>query len=176
MILAIPGSLQRSSVNSAALRAAARAAARDGIVVKVDDAPRHLPHFDPDLELAPPEPVVRFRRACESAAGVLLAVPEYAFGIPGTLKNALDWTVRSGSLYQKTVTVLDVAPPGRGAHVREALDHVLTAIAADVIRSSVLVTEADRGADGEIRTPRVIDELGKVVAALAHRAGLDRAA
>lgn len=176
MILAISGSLKRSSVNSAALRAAARAAARDAIAVTIDDAPRHLPHFDPDLEFAPPEPVVRFRGACESAAGVLLAVPEYAFGIPGTLKNALDWTVRSGSLHQKTVTVLDVAPPGRGAHAREALDHVLTAIAADVIHASVLVTETDRDADGEIRDPRVVDELREVVIALAHRAGLDRAA
>jgi len=98
VILALSGSLKLHSLNSAALRAAASTVARDGIVVEVDDSVRRLPHFDPDLEAAPPETVVRFRGRCEAAAGVLLAVPEYAFGIPGAFKNALDWTVGSGSL------------------------------------------------------------------------------
>ena len=65
--------------------------------------------------------MLRFREACEAAAGVLLAVPEYAFGIPGAFKNALDWTVGSASLYLKPITVLKVSPPGRGASVRSAL-------------------------------------------------------
>ena len=97
MILALSGSLNPSSINRAVLRAAASAGARDGVLVTVDDSVRALPHFDPALEEAPPEAVVRFRAACESAAGVLVAVPEYAFGIPGAFKNALDWTVGSGS-------------------------------------------------------------------------------
>ena len=113
MILAISGSLKRSSINSAVLRAAALAAARDGVVVDIDDAVRQLPHFDPDLEGTPPDVVLRFRARCESAAGLLFAVPEYAFGIPGSFKNALDWTVGSGALYRKPVALLDVAPPGR---------------------------------------------------------------
>jgi chromate reductase, NAD(P)H dehydrogenase (quinone) len=71
---------------------------------------RELPHFDPDLEGAPPETALRLLTACESAPGVLLSVPEYAFGIPGAFKNALDWTVGSTCLYRKPVTVLDIAP------------------------------------------------------------------
>ena len=89
MILAISGSLKRSSVNSAALRAAASAAARSGIAITIDDAVRELPLFEPDLAAAPPEPV-SLRAACEAAEGVLLSVPEYVFGIPGAFKNALD--------------------------------------------------------------------------------------
>ena len=89
-ILAISGSLRRSSINSAVLRAAAAAAARDGVLVVVDHSVRGLSHFDPDLEIEPPEAVRHFRAACEEAAGVLLAVPEYTFGIPGSFKNALD--------------------------------------------------------------------------------------
>jgi hypothetical protein len=77
-ILAVSGSLRRSSINSAVLRAAA-AAARDCAVVVIDDSVRGLPHFDPDLETKPPEPVLRFRAACEGAVGVLLAVPEYTW-------------------------------------------------------------------------------------------------
>jgi chromate reductase len=167
-ILAISGSLRRSSINSAVLRAAA-AAARDGAVVVIDDSVRELPHFDPDLETGPPEPVLRFRAACEEAAGVLLAVPEYTFGIPGSFKNALDWTVGSGSLYRKPITLLDVAPPGRGAHVREALDLVFRAHGADVARRSVPVTRSDRNAAGEVNDPRIIGELRAVVAELVKR-------
>ena len=137
MILAISGSLRRSSINSAVLRAAAATAARDGLAIAVDEFVRKLPHFDPDLEAEPPEAVLRFRARCEGAAGVLLAVPEYAFGIPGAFKNALDWTVGIGSLYRKPMGVLNVAPPGRGAQVREALGLVLTALDADVAYVSI---------------------------------------
>ena len=74
---------------------------------------------------------------------MLLAVPEYAFGIPGAFKNALDWTVGSGSLYRKPVAVLSVAPPGRGVHVREALRLVLKALDADVAHHWVPVSRSD---------------------------------
>jgi len=168
-ILAISGSLRRSSINSAVLRAAAAAAARDGTRVVIDHSVRELPHFDPDLEIDPPEAVLRFRAACEEAAGVLLAVPEYTFGIPGSFKNALDWTVGSGSLYRKPITILDVAPPGRGAHARVALDLVFKAHNADVARYSIPVAPADRNAAGEVDDPRIIAELRAVVAELARR-------
>ena len=170
MILALSGSLNPASINRAVLRAAASAAARDGILVTVDDSVRALPHFDPALEEAPPEPVLRFRVACESAAGVLLAVPEYAFGIPGAFKNALDWTVGSGSLYRKPVAVLGVAPPGRGTHVREALRLVLTALGADDDYHWVPVARSDLRQDGEVDEPRILAELAGVVRDLALRA------
>jgi chromate reductase, NAD(P)H dehydrogenase (quinone) len=175
-ILAISGSLRRDSVNAAALRAAALAAARDGLVVRIDESPRALPHFDPDLEPFPPEPVRRFRQACADASGVLLAIPEYTFGIPGAFKNALDWTVGSGSLYRKPVALLHVAPPGRGGHLREALSHVLRAHNADVTHHAVLVAPRDRDANGEIGDALIVEQLRSVVAELAHRANTSRAA
>jgi len=86
-ILAISGSLRASSVNSAALRVAAAA----GISVAIDDAVvRELPPFDPDLEAERPPLVAAFDAACLAAPGVLISVPEYAHGIPGAFKNALD--------------------------------------------------------------------------------------
>jgi chromate reductase, NAD(P)H dehydrogenase (quinone) len=171
MILALSGSLRRTSVNGAALRAAAAAAAaRSGITVTIADVVRELPHFDPDLEHTPPDVVLRFRTACENAAGVLLSVPEYAFGIPGAFKNALDWTVGAGSLYRKPITVLDVAPPGRGGSVRRALDLVLKALDADVVHRSVPISQADRNASGEITSPEITEELYAIVSDLAGRA------
>jgi chromate reductase, NAD(P)H dehydrogenase (quinone) len=171
MILALSGSLNPRSINSAVLRSAATAAAREGIVVTVDDSVRGLPHFDPALEGAPPEAVARFRAAFETAAGVLLAVPEYAFGIPGAFKNALDWTVGSGSLYRKPVAVLSVAPPGRGMHVRQALRLVLRALDADDDYHWVPVARSDLRPDGVVDDPRILAELERVVRDLALRAG-----
>ena len=175
-ILAISGSLRRTSVNSAALRAAAAAAAAAGIAVTIDDAVRALPHFDPDLEAEPPEVVAPFDAACAASAGVLISVPEYAHGIPGAFKNALDWTVGSGSLYAKPVAVLDVAPPGRGRYVREALDHVFAAMQSDVVHYAVPVAAADRDAEGEIVGVDVLAALGGVVTDFARRIGLHAAA
>jgi NAD(P)H-dependent FMN reductase len=176
MILALSGSLNPNSINSAALRTAAFAAARDGILVAVDESVRELPHFDPALEGAPPEAVVRFRAAVETAAGVLLAVPEYAFGIPGAFKNTLDWTVGSGSLSRKPVAVLSVAPPGRGMHVREALSLVLRALDADDDYHRVPIARSDLRPDGGIDDPRILAELARVVRDLAFRAGAASAA
>jgi NAD(P)H-dependent FMN reductase len=173
VILAISGSLRLSSLNSAALRAAARAAARTGIEVALADAVRTLPPFDPDLEPEPPLVVRRFREACERADAVLLAVPEYAFGIPGAFKNALDWSVGSGALYQKPVAVLSVAPAGRGGDVRAALDRVLTALDCRVTHHSVPISTADL-VEGEVPDGAIAHELLRVVgvlAALARSAG-----
>ncbi len=171
-ILAISGSLRRASTNSAVLRAAAVAAARGGIRVEIADSLRDLPPFDPDLETRPPQSVLRFRTACEDAAGVLLAVPEYTFGIPGSFKNALDWMVQSGSLYRKPVTVLKISPPGRGGHVREALKLALSAHGAAVVHRSLPVSRRDLDARGEVSDPRIITELRGVVVELRTRGAL----
>lgn len=170
-ILAISGSLRRRSLNSAALRAACRAAARDGIRVEIRDVVRDLPPFDPDLDVRAPAAAVRFRHACRDAAGVLLAVPEYTFGIPGAFKNALDWAVGSGSLYRKPVTLLKISPPGRGAHVRETLDLALRAHGAEVAHRAVPVSHRDLDAGGEIADPGIVTALRAVVVELWERAG-----
>ncbi len=160
-LLAISGSLRRDSTSSAALRAAA-AAAPAGVQVEVYEGLRELPHFDPDLEAEPPEPVTSFHEALEGSAAVLLCVPEYAHGIPGSFKNALDWTVRRGSLYQKPVTVIKTSPPGRGAYVRAALERVLGALDADVAFTAV-------------PAPAQPAQLRAVISELADRASQRRA-
>ncbi len=170
MIVAISGSLRRHSLNSAALRVAALRAGRSGIHVAIDNSVRTLPHFDPDLEADVPHSVRPFRAACERADAVLLAVPEYAFGIPGAFKNALDWTVGSGSLYRKPVALLSVAPLARGGDVRHALERVLTALDCDVSHHSVPIAVADLDGGGTIRDRRIADELLRVVETLAARA------
>jgi chromate reductase, NAD(P)H dehydrogenase (quinone) len=169
-ILAISGSLRRASINTAALRAAALAV-REDLRLAIFDSVRELPHFNPDLEPSAPASVLQFRTASEDAAGVLLAVPEYTFGIPGVFKNALDWLVGSGSLYRKPVTVLKVSPAERGRHVRDTLDLALKAHGADVVHRSVPITSRDVDDRGNVGDLRIVAALGSVVVELATRAG-----
>jgi NAD(P)H-dependent FMN reductase len=172
MIVAISGSLRDASVNSAALRALAEWTRPRGLEVLVDDHVARLPLFNPDQEADAPPAVREFRRILADASGVILAVPEYAFGIPGAFKNAVDWTVGSGSLDGKHVAVLSVSPPARGTDVRHALGRVLTAVNAHVTYHSVPVAPTDRDDDGEIRDAGVVAALGAVVVALTRSAQL----
>jgi NAD(P)H-dependent FMN reductase len=139
-ILGISGSLQQRSSNRALLEAA-RDLAGDGMSVSEYRGVERLPHFNPDLDRdgAPPS-VVDFRSRVRGADGVLIASPEYAFGVPGALKDALDWLVGSGDLYQKPVAVLSAAPSAeRGRNARADLERTLHGQGARVIASSTIV-------------------------------------
>ena len=107
---------------------------------------------------------------------MLLAVPEYAFGIPGSFKNALDWTVGSGSLDRKPVTLLKVAPLGRGERAQDALALVMQALGAETVRASVAIAAADRDEHGEVSEPAIVEALRAVVVELAGRVQIERAA
>jgi NAD(P)H-dependent FMN reductase len=139
-ILGISGSLQERSSNRALLEAA-RDLARGGVTVDEYRGIASLPHFNPDLEGAgPPDNVVEFRARVNAADGVLIASPEYAFGVPGALKDALDWLVGSGDLYGKPVVVLSAAPAAeRGANARADLERTLRGHGAQVLVSATIV-------------------------------------
>jgi NAD(P)H-dependent FMN reductase len=106
------------------------------------------------------------------ADGLVLSVPEYAFGIPGAFKNAFDWIVPSFALAGKPVAVLNVSPPRRGLHVQACLRLVLTALAADIIEHSALsvpVMSRQLGADSEVADAAVLERLRRVVRLVAER-------
>lgn len=67
-----------------------------------------LPHFNPDLEGREAESVLEWRRQLRDADGVLIACPEYAHGLPGAFKNALDWVVASGEFVNKPVALVNL--------------------------------------------------------------------
>ena len=119
-----------------------------GMVVEAAPSIATLPHFNPDVEAtAPPPEVVAFRAEVAAADGVLIASPEYAFGVPGALKNALDWLVGSGDLYGKPVVVVSAAPSAeRGANARADLERTLRGQGAD-IRYNATIAVARRDPD-----------------------------
>ena len=109
-ILGISGSLRAKSSNTTLLRAAANLASSRDMSITVYGALGELPHFNPDLEGTEPPSVIKFRDELQNCDGVLISSPEYAHGVPGVLKNALDWIVGSGELVDKPVALLNASP------------------------------------------------------------------
>ncbi len=91
-ILAISGRLRKASLNTTLLRAVARIAP-SGIEVALYRGLGDLPLFNPDIEATEPAPVVSLREQILASDALLIASPEYAHGVTGAIKNALDWMV-----------------------------------------------------------------------------------
>jgi len=165
-ILGVSGSLQASSTNTALVHIA-RAHAPAGVEVVLFDELARIPPFSPELEPAP-ESVGSFRALVAAADGLLFATPEYAHGLPGVLKNALDWLVGSGELYEKRVVILSAAPSAeRGGHARADLERTLRAQGALVLASATVAVPAQargREADEPAVVSGVRDAVGTLVA------------
>jgi chromate reductase, NAD(P)H dehydrogenase (quinone) len=126
-VLAIPGSLRAASSGVALLHAIARLAA-PAVHVEVYAGLAELPMFSPDLDAALPAAVAELSRRVAAAQAVIICTPEYAFGMPGVLKNALDWLVGAGDLYDKPVAALSTSPnEGGGARALAWLRETLSA-------------------------------------------------
>lgn len=141
-VVAISGSLRRSSSNSALLEAAAALAAPD-IKIEIYRGLAELPPFNPDVNDADAHPTVAaLRETLAGADAVLISTPEYAHGVPGVLKNALDWVVGSGELVDKPAAVINTSP--RAVHAWTSLVETLTVMSAMVIPDAA-VTIAIQG-------------------------------
>jgi chromate reductase len=130
-ILAISGSLRAGSSNTVVLRAAARLAP-DGVEIALFDGIAGLPFFNPDLDGDRiPGPVAAFRALIGEADGILVSSPEYARGVAGVLKNALDWLVASFEFPNKPVALINTSP--RATHALAALTLTLETMSAQLI-------------------------------------------
>ena len=130
-VLALSGSLRAGSLNTEVLRAAALLAPGR---VTLFEGLADLPAFNPDLdgEDHPVHPAVaRFREALRAAEGVLVCCPEYAHGVPGAFKNALDWVVGSGELVDKPVGLVNAS--ARSTYVQAQLTEILTVMNAKLV-------------------------------------------
>jgi NAD(P)H-dependent FMN reductase len=138
-IVAISGSLRAGSSNAALLQAAARVAPA-GMEIFFYDGLASLPHFNPDLDREgdePPAPVRALRELLIGADGIVISSPEYAHGVPGALKNMLDWLVSTGELVDKPVLLLNAAPVG-GDYAQASLAETLKTMNWNLLESSRL--------------------------------------
>ena len=131
-VLAVCGSLQERSANQASLDVVTASIIGTGSVVDEFDGLAEIPAFAADEVDAPIASVDQWRRRVDAADVVLMAAPEYAGGIAGALKNALDWLVGSGTLYRKPVVIISAGTTG-GVHARTQLAQTLTWQGAYVI-------------------------------------------
>ena len=130
-VLAISGSLRRASSNSA-LVAASVQVAPDAVHVSMFHGLAELPPFNPDLDSeGTPEAVTNFRARLRACDAVLISSPEYAHGVPGVLKNALDWIVGSGELVDKPIALINAST--RATRAWASLAETLSVMSARVI-------------------------------------------
>jgi NAD(P)H-dependent FMN reductase len=115
-ILAISGSTRKSSSNLNLIKAIADLTS-ETFVVNIFEGLSDLPHFNPDLDNENvSETVTDFRRQLRETDGILICTPEYAIGVPGTLKNAIDWTVSTMEFSKKPVALITASLSGEKAH------------------------------------------------------------
>ncbi|MEU8681197.1 NADPH-dependent FMN reductase [Streptomyces sp. NPDC048611] len=170
-LIALSGSLRARSSNGAVLRSALTF--WDGPTATADIGA--LPHFNPDLDgedATPPAPVAALRSAVASADALLVVSPEYAHGVPGALKNALDWLVSSGECVSKPVAVITASPSAAGGdHANAQLREVLRMMTGEVVTGACREIPAI-GPKIDPTTERVTDEatLADLGTAMAHLA------
>ena len=170
-VLALCGSLRKASINAALLRAAARLA-RPGADVEIADWLGRLPLYDPDLEdvideREVPRAVHALRMAVAASDAILIASPEYAHGISGTIKNALDWLVSYEPFIHKPVAIINVSP--RAHHADEALRETLRTMSAGLVGERSFAVEllgAHMDEAAMAASPEVAAVVGEAMAAL----------
>ena len=144
-ILAISGSLRARSTNTELLLALS-ALAPEGVSIDLYDALDRLPHFNPDLEHTEPAPVMDLKRRLGRSDGLIISSPEYARGVPGSLKNALDWLVSGSEFVDKPVAFLSAS--SRSTYAFEALRTTLTTMSGRfVAEASITVPLLGRNLD-----------------------------
>lgn len=145
------GSLRRGSYNRGLMNAAIEVGRDAGLDIIVFDRLRELPPYDADLDTdqTTPEPVQALKDAIRGAAGLLIATPEYNYGIPGLLKNAIDWASRpprESPLNRKPAAIMG-ASTGMSGTIRAQL----------ALRQSFLFTDTFALVQPEVLIPRCAD-------------------
>jgi NAD(P)H-dependent FMN reductase len=168
-LLAINGSLRAVSSNAAIVRAVSRLAP-SGSAVETYAGLATLPQFSPDLDIEPlPEPVAALRLAIAAADGLVIASPEYAHGMPGSLKNALDWLVSATEPIDKPVLLISASPSG-AAHAHAQLSEVLRTMSMRLVDGGAHVfSRAKLDGGGELADEGL---LGAIAAAVVRLASL----
>ena len=169
-ILALSGSLRAASSNSGLLRAAAALAPRDMVFTFYDQQLAGLPYFSPDLDgegATPPDKVAELRALLAGCDGVLISCPEYAHGVPGAFKNALDWIVSSGELGGKPTALLMASPSG-AQRAQAALVPTLKVMEADLVfEASLRFARTHLGPEGQLLDAELAAVVKQALAALA---------
>jgi len=162
-IIGISGSLRSNSANTNILRAIIYLLP-DHVQLTMYERLDTIPHFNPEIENnGVPLAVQEFRSEIQNADAVIFCTPEYAFGVPGVLKNALDWLVSSGELNEKPVAAISASPlPSGGDKALASLMLTLTALGTKIsepLSLSIPAIKKVMTEDGDITDDNLIAQL-----------------
>lgn len=167
-VLAISGSTRASSSNLNYINAI-RGLASDFFSVDLYEGLLHIPPFNPDDDFEnPPAIIIDFRNQLRNVDGILICTPEYAMGVPGTLKNAIDWTVSSMEFSQKPVALITASLSGLKGHA--ALLETLYVIESRITTATGLVISFAKtkiAPDCTITDESTLMEVKKLIAAFS---------
>jgi len=162
-ILAVLGSLRSDSSNQRIINKIALMMPAN-VDFKIYKDLGSLPHFNGDESY---EIVYEWRQLIKETDAVLICTPEYAFGVPGSLKNALDWTVSAGDFYDKPVALITASSAGDKGHA--SLLQTLTALTAKMTDDTKLLISFIRSKfdeKGELSDRSTLKDIGKVINSL----------
>ena len=166
-ILAISGSLRKSSSNTALLNAAI-ALAPENVEIKLYGGLGDLPPFNPDLEPTEPPAVTNLKRQIQWSDGLLISSPEYAHGVPGVLKNALDCLVSGEEFVYKPVALWNGSP--HATHAQASLTEIITVMSGRLVPEAciaVLLPGKNLDAVGIASHPEISDALRTAITVFA---------
>ena len=174
-ILALSGSLRAQSSNSAILRVAARVAPPN-TYVHLHPGLDVLPFFNPDHDRelndpALPATVRALRQQLGAADALLISSPEYAHGVSGMMKNALDWLVGGEEMVHKPVGMINTSP--HATHAWDALQETLRTMSAELVDDACIAIAVARNRnDAELASdPSAAGPLRVALAQLTAAAG-----
>jgi chromate reductase len=144
-VAGICGSLREGSLNKGLLRAALELAPV-GMEISVYTRLADIPSYNDDVfQKGDPEPVADLKKFIGDADAILISTPEYNYGVPGVLKNAIDWASRpagKSALNHKPAAIMGCSP-GLGGTIR----------AQHALRQSFVFTETHVMSQPEIKIP-----------------------
>ena len=158
--MGISGSLRSGSAATTLLEIVAALSPSD-VEFKIYGGLEGIPPFNDSREI--PDPVQSFIKQIEDSDGVFICTPEYAYGVPGVLKNALDWTVSTTALYDKPVAIITAATSGEKAHASLLL--TLTALSTKISAATSLlipVVRSKLNENNELKDPQTFIEINTV--------------
>jgi NAD(P)H-dependent FMN reductase len=166
-IVAISGSTRKNSTNLNLIKAIIELSA-DDLDIQLFEGLSDIPHFNPDLDTKnPPRQISDFRNKLKASDGILICTPEYAMGVPGTLKNAIDWTVSSCEFSHKPVALITASSQGQKGH--QSLLETLKIIESDIPDSSQLLisfVKTKVNNEGKITDAATLEQVKKLIASL----------
>lgn len=121
----------------------------ENFYLTIFDNLKSLPHFDPELSVSnPPEQIIDFRKSIEQADGIIICTPEYVFGIPSGLKNAIEWCIATTIFMDKPSGLITASANGQKGH--EELQLIMkTAIAKFTDETCLLIQGLKGKFDGQ---------------------------